>query len=425
MLDIKFLCENLNFVKEKLKYRNVTVNIEEIVSLYSERKKVVSEVDNLRAKEKSISKDIGKLKSKGEDFSELMKEISKVSSEIEKKEIYLSQIEEKLKDLLSMVPNIPSDDVPQGPDESYNVEIKRWGEPKKFDFEPKPHWEIGEKLAILEFESASKIAGSGFAVLKGKGAKLERAIINFFLDFNTSILGYKEFFIPFLVNGNSLYCTGQLPKFKLDLYKLEEENLYLNPTAEVPLVNVYRDFIFEEEELPVKITAYAPSFRKEAGSYGKDTRGILRQHQFNKVELIKFTKPENSEEEHEKMVKDAAKLLEALGLPYRVVKLSSGDMGFSASKCYDIEVWLPSYNTYREISSVSNCKDFQARRGNIKFRRKDTKKLEFVHTLNGSGLAVGRTLIAILENYQQEDGSVLIPEVLRKYTGFEIITTEK
>jgi seryl-tRNA synthetase len=319
-----------------------------------------------------------------------------------------------------MVPNIPLDDVPQAEDEKGNEVIEYWGEPRKFNFEPLPHWEIGTRLGIMDFEAASKVAGSGFIVMKDKGAKLERAIINFFLDHNTS-LGYKEMFIPFLIKGESLKGTGQLPKFKDDLYKVDGEDLYLNPTAEVPLVNVFRDAILKEEELPIYVTGYAPSFRKEAGSYGKDTRGILRQHQFNKVELIKITKPEDSEKEHLAMVKDAAHILQLLGLPYRIVKLSAGDMGFAAAKCYDIEVWLPSYGTYREISSVSNCLDFQARRANIKFRRKENQKVEYVHTLNGSGLAVGRTVIAILENYQQNDGSVIIPEVLRDYTKFDKI----
>jgi len=420
MLDVKFIVNNLDYVKEKLKYRNCTVSLDKIASLYEERRKIVFEVDNLRAEQKSLSKQIGFIKSKGGDDSELREKISKVSEMIEKKEEELERIEEELNSLLLMVPNIPLDDVPQAEDEKGNEVIEYWGEPRKFNFEPLPHWEIGTRLGIMDFEAASKVAGSGFIVMKDKGAKLERAIINFFLDHNTS-LGYKEMFIPFLIKGESLKGTGQLPKFKDDLYKVDGEDLYLNPTAEVPLVNVFRDAILKEEELPIYVTGYAPSFRKEAGSYGKDTRGILRQHQFNKVELIKITKPEDSEKEHLAMVKDAAHILQLLGLPYRIVKLSAGDMGFAAAKCYDIEVWLPSYGTYREISSVSNCLDFQARRANIKFRRKENQKVEYVHTLNGSGLAVGRTVIAILENYQQNDGSVIIPEVLRDYTKFDKI----
>jgi len=420
MLDVKFIVNNLDYVKEKLKYRNCTVSLDKIASLYEERRKIVFEVDNLRAEQKSLSKQIGFIKSKGGDDSELREKISKVSEMIEKKEEELERIEEELNSLLLMVPNIPLDDVPQAEDEKGNEVIEYWGEPRKFNFEPLPHWEIGTRLGIMDFEAASKVAGSGFIVMKDKGAKLERAIINFFLDHNTS-LGYKEMFIPFLIKGESLKGTGQLPKFKDDLYKVDGEDLYLNPTAEVPLVNVFRDTILKEEELPIYVTGYAPSFRKEAGSYGKDTRGILRQHQFNKVELIKITKPEDSEKEHLAMVKDAAHILQLLGLPYRIVKLSAGDMGFAAAKCYDIEVWLPSYGTYREISSVSNCLDFQARRANIKFRRKENQKVEYVHTLNGSGLAVGRTVIAILENYQQNDGSVIIPEVLRDYTKFDKI----
>lgn len=422
MLDVKFIASNPDLVKQKLKYRHCTINIDEVVSLYERRKKIVFEVDNLRAKEKQISKEIGMLKSKGQDASNLLNEISKVSNEIKSKEVELEEIETSIEKLLLMIPNLPLDDVPEGEDEKSNEIVSYWGEPRKFDFDPLPHWEIGVKLGIMDFDAASRIAGSGFIVMKDKGAKLERAIINFFLDFNTNKSGYKEIWIPFLIKGDSLQATGQLPKFKEDLYRIEGEDLYLNPTAEVPLVNIFRDQVLEEDELPIYITGYAPSFRKEAGSYGKDTRGILRQHQFNKVELIKITKPEDSEKEHQKMVEDASNILKALNLPHRVVKLSAGDMGFSAAKCYDLEVYLPSYGTYREISSVSNCLDFQARRGNIRFKRKETKKLEYVHTLNGSGLAVGRTLIAILENYQQKDGSVVIPEALRQYTGFDVIT---
>ncbi len=421
MLDIKFIVSNPDLVKSKLKYRNCSVNIDEVVELYETRRKIVFEVDNLRAKEKQLSKEIGQLKSKNQDASKHLEEIANISKEIENKEKVLEDIEKKLNSMLLLIPNLPMDDVPEGEDEKSNEVISYWGEPRKFDFEPLPHWEIGVRLGIMDFDAASRVAGSGFIVMKGMGAKLERAIINFFLDYNTSKSGYTEMWIPFLIKGESLQATGQLPKFKQDLYKIEDEDLFLNPTAEVPLVNIFRDQIFEEDSLPIYITGYAPSFRKEAGAYGKDTRGILRQHQFNKVELIKITKPEDSEKEHLKMVEDASNLLKALNLPHRIVKLSSGDMGFSASKCYDIEVYLPSYKTYREISSVSNCLDFQARRGNIRFRRKATKKLEYVHTLNGSGLAVGRTVIAILENYQQKDGSVIIPEVLRPYTGFDII----
>ena len=421
MLDIKFIVSNVEKVKGKLKYRNCNVNIDKLLDLYEDRKKIVYEVDNLRADEKKLSKEIGLLKSKGQEIKELLDRISKISEEIKEKETKLEDIEKEIKQILLLIPNLPLDDVPLGEDDKSNEVIGYWGEPRNFDFEPLPHWELGQKLGIMDFESASMIAGSGFVVMKGKGAKLERAIINFFLDFNTKE-GYQEVLIPFLVKSESLIATGQLPKFEQDLYKITEEDLYLNPTAEVPLVNLFRDQILEENNLPIYITGYAPSFRKEAGSYGKDTRGILRQHQFNKVELIKITKPEESEIEHQKMVEDASKLLKALNLPHRIVKLSSGDMGFSAAKCYDIEVYLPSYKTYKEISSVSNCLDFQARRGNIRFRRNETKKLEYVHTLNGSGLAVGRTIIAILENYQQKDGTVIIPEVLRPYTGFDKIT---
>ncbi|MEN2997544.1 MAG: serine--tRNA ligase [Brevinematia bacterium] len=424
MLDIKFIVANVEFVKEKLKYRNCSVDIGKLVELYEQRKRIVFEVDNLRAKEKQISREIGVLKSRSQDTTDLLNQISRISEEIKQKEVALEEIERSIRENLLLVPNLPMDDVPAGEDEKSNEVVGYWGEPRKFDFDPLPHWELGVKLGIMDFEASSRIAGSGFIVMKNKGAKLERAVINFFLDFNTSRSGYKEIWAPFLVREDSLVATGQLPKFKQDLYKIEEEDLFLNPTAEVPLINIFRDQVLEEDELPVCITGFAPSFRKEAGAYGKDTRGILRQHQFSKVELIKLTKPEDSEREHQKMVEDASNLLKALELPHRIVKLSAGDMGFSSAKCYDIEVYLPSYGTYKEISSVSNCLDFQARRGNIRFRRKETKKLEYVHTLNGSGLAVGRTIIAILENYQQKDGRVLIPEVLRSYTGFDVIDVE-
>jgi seryl-tRNA synthetase len=420
MIDAKFIVNNLEYVKEKLKYRNCIVSLDRIASLYEERRKIVFEVDKLRAEQKSLSKQIGFVKLKGGDDSEIRSKVAEVSKTIEEKEKKLEEVELELNDLLLLVPNIPLDDVPQAEDEKGNEVVEYWGEPRKFDFEPLPHWEIGTKLDIMDFEASSKVAGSGFIVMKGKGAKLERSLINSFLDHNTS-LGYKELLIPFLIKSDSLIGTGQLPKFKDDLYKVEGEDLYLNPTAEVPLVNTFRDMVFNENELPIYVTGYAPSFRKEAGSYGKDTRGILRQHQFNKVELIKITKPEDSEKEHLAMVKDASDILKLLGLPHRIVKLSAGDMGFAAAKCYDIEVWLPSYGTYREISSVSNCLDFQARRANIKFRDSQTKKLDYVHTLNGSGLAVGRTVIAVLENYQQKDGSVVIPEVLRDYAKFDKI----
>ena len=417
MHDLKFLTENLDVVKEKLKYRLKEPKIlDEIFELYTKKRKLQSEGDALRNKRKIISKEIGIKKSKNEDASSLMKEAEEILFELEKVQTQEKEVEEKLYSLSLLIPNIPLDDVPDGPDETYNKEIKKWGKIKEFNFKPLPHYEIAERLGILDFERGAKISCSGFTIYNGKGALLERALINFMLDTHLQN-GYEEKWVPFIINNKSLLGTGQLPKFEADLYKLEGEDLYLNPTAEVPLTNIYREEILKESQLPIWITAFAPSFRKEAGSYGKDTRGIIRQHQFSKVELVKFCKPEDSEKEHQSMLEEAEKILQLLELPYRIVILSRGDMGFSAAKCYDIEVWLPGQGCYKEISSVSNCLDFQARRANIRFKRESTGKVEFVHTLNGSGLAVGRTVVAIIENYQQEDGSIIIPHVLRKYTG--------
>ncbi|MEJ5284359.1 MAG: serine--tRNA ligase [Brevinematia bacterium] len=415
MHDLKFLTENIEIVREKLKYRLKNPEyLDIIVELYQKKRELQKEGDDLRNKKKNISKEIGIKKSKKEDASDLMKEAELIQSRLDEIEKSEKEVEEKLYSTALLIPNIPMDDVPDGSDESYNVEIKRWGEPRKFDFKPLTHYEIGEKLNILDFERGAKIAGSGFTLYNGKAALLERALINFMLDLHREN-GYEEKWLPFLINGESLLGTGHLPKFEEDLYRINGENLYLNPTAEAPLTNIYRGEILKESDLPIWITAFAPSFRKEAGSYGKDTKGIIRQHQFSKVELVKLCKPEDSEKEHQSMLAEAEKVLQLLELPYRVVVLARGDMGFSAGKCYDIEVWLPGHGGYKEISSVSNCLDFQARRANIKFRREETGKTEYVHTLNGSGLAVGRTVVAILENYQQEDGSVVIPVVLQKY----------
>ncbi|MGC8765221.1 MAG: serine--tRNA ligase [Brevinematia bacterium] len=417
MLDLKFLTENVDIVRKKLSYRLRDMKVlDEVLSVYEKKKELQREGDSLRNKKKNLSKEIGIRKSKKEDTSDLMKEANSLDTELNEIEVKEREVEEKLHSLLLTIPNIPLDDVPEGPDETYNVEIKRWGEPRKFNFKPQTHYEIGEKLGILDFERGAKIAGSGFTLYNGMGALLERALINFMLDLHREN-GYEEKWLPFLINSDSLFGTGHLPKFEEDLYRISGENLYLNPTAEAPLTNIYREEILKESDLPVWITAFAPSFRREAGSYGKDTRGIIRQHQFSKVELVKLCKPEDSENEHQTMLEEAEKVLQMLQLPYRVVVLASGDMGFSAAKCYDIEVWLPGQGGYKEISSVSNCLDFQARRANIKFRRESTGKTEYIHTLNGSGLAVGRTVVAILENYQQEDGSVIIPDVLRKYTN--------
>ena len=351
-------------------------------------------------------------------LQEAVKNLGEEIKELEEEEIVLN---DRITSLLLTTPNLPQEGVPIGEDDTKNVVIGSWGEIRKFDFEPKPHWDIATQNDIIDFERGVKLAQSRFTLYKNKGAKLERAIINFFLDIHTNEHGYQEILPPFMVNSQTMQGTGQLPKFKEDMYKCENEDLYLIPTAEVPLTNIYSNEIIDEELLPCLMTAYTPCFRREAGSAGKDTRGLIRVHQFNKVEMVKITHPEKSEEEHQKMVKNAQNVLELLGLPYRTVELSTGDMGFSASKCYDIEVWMPSYKMYREISSCSNCTDFQARRANIRYRDKKTGKLNFVHTLNGSGVAVGRTVAAILENYQQADGSVIIPDVLRKYTGFDKI----
>ncbi|MCX7883255.1 MAG: serine--tRNA ligase [Brevinematales bacterium] len=417
MLDIRFLVENESLVRERLRYRLKDLSLlDEVRDLDEKRRSLQKEGDILRSEKNQKSKEIGILKAQGKDASSVMAEVSRLGERLADLERQEREVSEALTTKLMMIPNIPMEDVPVGEDETANQEIRRWGDIPSFSFSPLAHDEIAERLGILDFERGAKIAGSGFTLYRGLGARLERALINFMLDIHRED-GYEEYFVPFLIKAKSLEGTGQLPKFKEDLYHVEAEDLYLNPTAEVPLTNMYQNEILEEKDLPRWVTAYAPSFRKEAGSYGKDTKGIIRQHQFNKVELVKFCRPEDSEREHQQMVEQAQKILKKLGLAHRVVILSQGDMGFSAAKCYDVEVWLPGQNRYREISSVSNCRDFQARRAQIRFRRESTGKLDYVHTLNGSGLAVGRTVVAILENYQQPDGSVLIPEALRPYLG--------
>ncbi len=425
MIDVKLILENEAEIKLKLKDRLKTPELlGKISSLYNEKKEVQQNADELRHQKKTLSKEVGMLKSKGEDASDIMKQVEEINLKLSGLEEREKTIAEEVDAALLMIPNIPMDGVPEGADETFNKETKKWGGPREFSFKPLPHYEVAEKLGILDFERGSKIGGSGFTLYHGMAARLERALINFMLDTHAAG-GYEEKFVPFMINAAALRGTGQLPKFKEDLYKIEGLDLYLNPTAEVPLTNIYQNEILKESDLPVCITAYAPSFRLEAGSYGKDTRGIIRQHQFNKVELVKFSRPEDSEKEHQSMLEEAEKILQLLNLPYRVVLLSKGDMGFSAAKCYDIEVWLPSMNSYKEISSVSNCLDFQARRANIKFRREAGGKVEYLHTLNGSGLAVGRTLVAVLENYQQEDGSVIIPDILQKYMNGVIAIKKK
>jgi seryl-tRNA synthetase len=419
MLDVNFVRANFDLVRKKLDDRGFPADaLDRFGELDTKRRALIGERDNLNADRNRESQEIGKLMKEGrrEEAESRRAAVREIGDRISAAETELSAIESDLNALMVTLPNLPHNDVPVGADESANLEVKRWGEPRQFSFEPQDHVEIGVRLGILNLEAAAKISGSRFAILTGAGARLERALTNFCLDLHTKRHGYTEVLPPFIVNSNTLFGTGQLPKFERDLFKLvDESGLYLIPTAEVPLTNIYAGDILEGETLPLNLTAYTPCFRSEAGSYGKDTRGLIRQHQFDKVELVKITKPEDSYRELENLTSDAESVLDALGLPYRRVVLSTGDTGFSAAKTYDIEVWLPSQNTYREISSCSNCEAFQARRASIRFRRDAKSRPEYVHTLNGSGLAIGRTWLALLENYQQEDGSVLIPEALRSY----------
>ncbi|MEW6457111.1 MAG: serine--tRNA ligase [Acidobacteriota bacterium] len=415
MLDINWLRENLQEAEEKLSLRGQKINLNGFKNLDRERKELLQRIEKLRAERNKISKEVEVLKKSGESAERKIGMVKKIREEIKELEDKLKDKELLLNDLMLNLPNIPHHSVPVGNDSSDNLEIKRVGEIRKFDFEPKPHWDLGVELGILDFERASKIAGSRFSIYYGLGAKLERALINFMLDVHTKERGYYEVLPPFISNEDSLIGTGNLPKFKEDLFKIEGYNFYLIPTAEVPLTNLFRDEILNVDELPKRYVAYTPCFRSEAGSYGKDVRGLIRQHQFNKVELMTFTLPEKSYEELERLLSDAEEILKRLELPYRVVSLCTGDLGFAASKTYDIEVWMPSKNEYMEISSCSNFESFQSRRSNIRFRRDSSSKPEFLHTLNGSGLAIGRTVSAILENFQQKDGSILIPEALRPY----------
>ena len=419
MLDLHFVRENLDAVKTALHNRNFpTESLEKFVELDAERRRVISESDALNQQRNVSSKEIGALMQSGEKDEAKRKKSEVADLKIKQAELEKQRDESEnfMRELLAGLPNIPQRDVPVGADESANVEVRSWGTPREFDFEVQDHVDLGESLGILDFERATKIAGSRFAILNGAGAKLSRALINFMLDVHTTEHGYTETLPPFLVNRQALFGTNQLPKFEEDLFHLTDERGFaLIPTAEVPVTNYHAGEILDAADLPKYFAAYTPCFRSEAGSYGKDTRGLIRQHQFEKVELVKLSLPENSAEEHEKLTANAERILQLLGLPYRTVVLSTGDMSFGATKTYDIEVWLPSQKTYREISSCSNCGDFQARRMNLRFKRSGNAKTEFVHTLNGSGLAVGRTWIAILENYQQADGSILIPEILQPY----------
>ena len=420
MLDIKLIRETPEKINELLKRRNPDLSIDTIIAIDADRRKVQAQADELRAKRKSESQKIGMMKKNGENTDAIQEEVRKLGDEIkelEEKQVDLDNIQ---RDMLLRTPNIPDETTPVGTSEDDNIPVKFWGEPTKFSFAPKAHWDICEDKGIVDFERGVKISQSRFTLYRGKGARLERAIIQFFLDIHTEEHGYEEILPPFMANAATMTGTGQLPKFAEDMYKCVDEDLYLIPTAEVPVTNIYSGEILSEDDLPKYMTAYTPCFRREAGSAGKDTRGLIRVHQFNKVEMVKLTTPEASPAEHEKLTRDAEICLEKLGLPYRRVALCTADIGFSANKCFDLEVWLPSYNTYKEISSCSNYGDYQARRANTRYRTKDGQ-IRFVHTINGSGLAVGRTFAAILENFQQEDGTVIIPEVLRKYTGFDKI----
>jgi seryl-tRNA synthetase len=423
MLDIRFVRENPDTVRDALLRRGeAPALLDEILDIEQKRRDMLRAVEDRRQQRNSISQQIGKLKQEGKDASGIMAEAKKISDEITGMQEELRTLEEGMMQRLLMIPNIPHEGVPVGRDDTENVEIRRWGETPSYPFEPKNHWDIGEGLDILDFERAGKIAGSRFVINKGAGARLERALMNFMLNLHTKEHGYTEILPPILVNEDSMTGTGQLPKFEEDLFKETSKGFYLIPTAEVPVTNIHRDEILNEDDLPIYYTAYTPCFRREAGSHGKDTRGMIRQHQFNKVELVKFVKPEDSYNELESLTANAEEVLKRLGLHYRVVSLCTGDLGFSAAKTYDLEVWFPAQQKFREISSCSNFEDFQARRAGIRFRRTGKKGTEFVHTLNGSGLAIGRTCAAILENFQQEDGSVIVPEALRDYMGTDIIT---
>ncbi|RJS60990.1 serine--tRNA ligase [Bacillus sp. PK3_68] len=416
MLDIKFLRNNFAEVKSRLQHRGEDLSaLNNFEELDQRRRELLVETEELKSKRNSVSQQVAQLKREKQDADHLIKEMREVGDRIKQFDEELHQVEEKLNHLLLTIPNIPHESVPVGESEDDNIEVRTWGEVPQFDFEAKPHWEIADELNILDFERAGKVTGSRFVFYKGMGAKLERALISFMLDLHTEEHGYTEMLPPYLVNRTSMTGTGQLPKFEEDAFLIEKEGYFLIPTSEVPVTNYHRDEILSAEELPIAYTAYSTNFRSEAGSAGRDTRGLIRQHQFNKVELVRFVKPEESYNELEKLTGHAEKVLQLLKLPYRVMSMCTGDLGFTAAKKYDIEVWIPTQDTYREISSCSNFEAFQARRANIRFRREKNSKPEHVHTLNGSGLAIGRTVAAILENYQQEDGSVIIPEVLRPY----------
>ena len=415
MLDIKLLRDTPDVVRQAMAARHAPIDLEPLLELDRSRRELLFESEQLRAEQNRVSGEIAAKKKAKEDASDAVEAMRLVRERIKGIDEQIRELDAKLREALLVIPNLPHESTPVGAGEEDNVEVRQWGAPPAFDFEPKDHVDLGQALGVLDLERAAKISGARFSLLRGAGARLERALINFFLDLHTTEHGYTEILPPFLVSSATMEGSGQLPKFAEEAFTVKDRDFWLVPTAEVPLTNMHRDEILDTAQLPLKYTAYTPCFRSEAGSYGKDTRGMLRQHQFNKVELYKFTTPEQSWDELEALTRDAETVLQRLGLPYRVMALSTGDMGFCAAKTYDLEVWLPGQNRYREISSCSNCTDFQARRANIRYRR--DKKTDFVHTLNGSGLAVGRTVLAILENYQQADGSVVVPEVLRSYMG--------
>jgi len=429
MLDLSFVRDNLPLVEEKLRQRGMDPGevLKDFRAIDTERRQAITETETMKARRNRASEEIAPLKKSGQDATALIAETKELREKIQEREKLVTEYEERLQQLLAGIPNLPHESVPVGKSEADNIEVRQWGSQPTFDFTPKPHWELGEQLGVLDMERATKLTGARFAVYWDLGARLERALANFMLDLHTREHGYTEVLPPYLVNSDSMYGTGQLPKFASDLFRVPhgERDLWLIPTAEVPVTNLYRDEVINADRLPISLTAYTSCFRSEAGSYGKDVRGIIRQHQFQKVELVKFTRPENSYEELERLTHDAESVLQKLGLHYRVVALSTGDMGFSSAKTYDIEVWLPGQNLFREISSCSNFESFQARRANIRFRNDVKGKSELVHTLNGSALAVGRTWLAVIENYQQADGSVLIPEALQPYMGAERITPKK
>ncbi|NQT06009.1 MAG: serine--tRNA ligase [Candidatus Omnitrophica bacterium] len=415
MLDIKFIRENTEAVEKGVKDRGLKLDLKKLLSLDAEKRKFITEVEDMKSKKNTASQEIGKLLREKKDASKLKAEMKASSQKVKEIDTKVGDINDTLQKMLLEIPNIPDSSVPVGPDGRSNKVVRKWGKPRKFNFNTKNHIELAEELDIIDFGRAAKISGAGFALYKGLGARLERALINFMLDIHTKKHGYKEVFPPFLVNRKSMTGTGQLPKLEEDMYRLKDDDLFLIPTAEVPVTNMHRDETIDEADLPIYYTAYTACFRREAGSYGKDTRGLVRVHQFDKVELVKFVKPETSSDELEKLLKDAEAVIQLLNIPYRVAVLSTGDMSFAASKCYDIEIWAPGTDAWLEVSSCSNFTDFQARRANIKYRPKDSKKAAYIHTLNGSGVALARLVVAIIENYQEKDGSITIPEPLRPY----------